>query len=80
MQDSNAGALSLCANAHQWPDFERLVLPDAADLLKARWLIEAVSIQWPGGRFSQPAGASTSRPCSHRRCRVRRCRQAGSCC
>ena len=49
------GVLSLCANAHQWPDFERLAMPDAADPLKARWLIEAASIQWPGGRFSQNA-------------------------
>ncbi|WP_457419144.1 hypothetical protein [Roseateles sp. P5_E7] len=47
------GILSLCANAHQWPDFERLAMPEAADPLKARWLAEAASIQWPGGRFSQ---------------------------
>jgi len=57
------GILSLCANAHQWLDFERLALPDAADPLKARWLIEAASIQWPGGRFSQAAaGDAPAKP------------------
>ncbi|MEO6277765.1 hypothetical protein [Roseateles sp.] len=50
------GILSMCENAHRWPDFERLALPDAADPLKARWLTEAALVQWSGGRFSQPAG------------------------
>ena len=52
------GILSLCENAHTWPGFERLAMPDPADPLKARWLDEAASIQWQGGRISQAASAA----------------------
>ena len=49
------GILSLCANAHQWPDFERLAMPEAADPLKARWLAEAAPAK-PFSNSAQPAG------------------------
>lgn len=47
------GILSLCENAHRWPDFERLALPDPADPAKGRWLTEAASVRWSGGTFTQ---------------------------
>jgi hypothetical protein len=56
------GILSLCENAHLKPDFERHALPEAADPLKARWLTEAASVQWSGGRFSQPASGEVPAP------------------
>ena len=62
------GILSLCENAHRWPGFERLAMPDPADPLKARWLDEAASIEWRGGTFSQSASTANAAdaPTAHR--------------
>jgi hypothetical protein len=51
------GILSLCENVHQWPDFERLALPDPADPSRGRWLTESASVGWSGGRFAKGGDA-----------------------
>lgn len=51
------GILSMCREAHHWPDFGRLALPDPKDPLRARWLTEAASIRWSGGSFSKGGDA-----------------------
>ncbi|MDN3919972.1 hypothetical protein [Roseateles violae] len=57
-QPSRPGELSLCEHAHRRQDFQRLAFPETAEPLQARWLDEAASLRWQGGRVSQPgAGA-----------------------
>ncbi len=56
------GVLSQCEYAHRGPHFERVAPPDATDPLKSRWLVEAVVIDWQGGRLVQPASGEVPAP------------------